>query len=84
MKRVLGRFHHRVSNKLTERQPRKGRGRGWVYPPPEDAMAEAGLQEVETYASRSQNIVAQYIETRDIMYLCLAAKRRPGKISEMR
>ena len=41
-------------------------------------MAEAGLQEVETYVSRRQNTVAQYIATRLIMDLCLAAKRRPG------
>ena len=41
-------------------------------------MAEAGLQEVETYISHHQNTVAQYIATRPIMDLCLAKKRRPG------
>ena len=41
-------------------------------------MAEVGLQEVETYVSRHQNTVAQYIVTRPIMDLCLAAKRSPG------
>ena len=41
-------------------------------------MVEAGLQEVETYVSRCQNIVAQCIATRPIMDLCLAAERRPG------
>ena len=41
-------------------------------------MAEAGLQEVETYISCLQNTVTQYIETRPIMDLCLAGKRRPG------
>ena len=41
-------------------------------------MAEAGLQEVETYVYRLQNKVAQYIATRPIMYLCMAAKRRQG------
>ena len=41
-------------------------------------MAEAGLQEVETYLSRRHNTVAQYIATRPIMDLCLTAKRMPG------
>ena len=41
-------------------------------------MVEAGLQEVETYVSRRHNTMAQYIATRPIMDLCLAAKRRPG------
>ena len=45
----------------------------WAYPPVEDLMLEAGLQEVETYVSRRQNTVAQFIVTRLIMDLCLAA-----------
>ena len=51
MKRVLGGFHHRVAHRLTGQQPRKGRYRGWFYPPLEDAMVEVGLEEVETYVS---------------------------------
>ena len=39
---------------------------------------DAGLQEMETYASLCQNTVAQYIATRPNMDLYLAAKRRPG------
>ena len=41
-------------------------------------MSEVGVQEVETYAARRQNTVAQFIATRLIMDLCLAAARRPG------
>ena len=41
-------------------------------------MVEAGLQEMETYVSRRQNTVAQYIATKPIMDLRLAAKRMPG------
>ena len=41
-------------------------------------MAEAGLQEVDTYVSCRQNMTAQYIETRPIMDLCLAADRILG------
>ena len=50
----------------------------WVYPLLEDAMAEAGLQEVETYASCHQNTVAQFITTRPNMDLCLVAEQIPG------
>ena len=77
MKRVLGRLHHRVDRRLMGWQPRKGQDIGCFYPPLEDAMAEAGLQELETYVSCFQNTVAQYIVTRPIMDLCLAAKQRP-------
>ena len=77
-KRVLGRFHHRVARRLTGRQPWRGRGGVWIKPPLEDVMAEAGLQEVETYVYRHQNTAAQYITARKIMDLCLAEKRRPG------
>ena len=48
-----------------------------------DAMVEAGLQELETYVYYHQNTVAQYIATMPIMGLCLAAKRRPGATVEM-
>ena len=41
-------------------------------------MAEAGLQEVETYVSHRQNTMEKYVATRHIMYLCLMVKRRPG------
>ena len=41
-------------------------------------MTETGLQEVETYVSCRQNTVAQYIVTRPIIYLCLAAKHKLG------
>ena len=83
MQKVMGGFQHRVARRLMVRQPRKGRYRGLVYPPLEDAMAEAGLQEVDTYVSSRQNTVAQYIATRPIMYLFLAAKRRTGPIVAM-
>ena len=46
IRRVLGGFHHRVACRLTEGQPRTGRDGVWIYPQREDAMTEAGLQEV--------------------------------------
>ena len=44
----------------------------------EDAVAEAGLQEVDTYVSRCQNTVTQFIVTRPVMDLYLEADQRPG------
>ena len=75
---VLGGFLCRVAYRLTGRQPRRGRDGFWVYPPLEDAMAETGLQEVETYVSCQQNAFAQFIATRTIMELFLVAEWRPG------
>ena len=49
--RVLGGFHCRVALRLTGRKPRRGRDGVWFYPPLEDTMAGAGLQDVETYVS---------------------------------
>ena len=40
-------------------------------------MTEVGLGEVETYIPRCQKKLAQYIATRPMIDLCLAAKRRP-------
>ena len=41
-------------------------------------MAESVLQEVETYVYRRQNTATQFIATRPIMDLCLAAERITG------
>ena len=46
-------------------------------------MAEAGLQELETYVSHHHNTLAQYIATTTIIDLCLAAKWRLGARVEM-
>ena len=75
---VLGRFHHRVARRLTGRQLRRGQDRGWFYPQMQEAMAQVGLQEAETYVSLCHNTITQYIATRSIMDLCLQIKRSPG------
>ena len=41
-------------------------------------MLEAGVQEVETYVPRRQNTIAQFIATRPIIDLSLAAAQRLG------
>ena len=41
-------------------------------------MAEAGFEEIGTYATRRQNKFTQYIATRPILDLCERSARRPG------
>ena len=82
--RVLGGFHHRVACRLTRWQHCIGRDGKWVYILLEEAMEEERLQKVDTYVSRGQNTVTQFIVTRPIMDLCLAAERRLGSRVENR
>ena len=49
-----------------------------VYPPIGSEMETVGLDEIGVYISRRQNTVSQYIVTRPIMDLCLAAERSLG------
>ena len=58
IERVLGGFYNKVTRRLMGRQPRRVRDGVWIYPPLEDAMAEAEMYEVETYISRHQNTVS--------------------------
>ena len=41
-------------------------------------MRSASIKEINTYVSRRNNTVAQYIYTRPILELCLEVERRPG------
>ena len=45
------------------------RGGTWTYPLLGEAMAEAGMQEVDTYVARFQSTFDQYISTSTIMDL---------------
>ena len=74
--RVLVGIHHSMSHRMTGRKPQKERDGGWVYPLLAETTAEAELQEVETYISRRQDTVTQFIATRPVMDLCWAAERR--------
>ena len=71
-------FHHRVAHILMAHQPRKVLDGMWVYPLLEESKAEACLHEVETYISRLQNTVSQYIITRSIMDLSVLLERSGG------
>ena len=76
--KVLCGFQHRVARSLMGCQPRQGRDAVWVYPPLEDAVAAEGLKELDTYVYHHHNTVAQFIENRPNMDLCLAASRKKG------
>ena len=82
--RTLVGIHHRVAFKLTGDQPRKVLDGIWVYPLLAKVKAEACLNEVETYISRRQNTVSQYIITRSTMDLGVLLEREGvfcGKLS---
>ena len=61
--RMLGGFHHRVLRRLTGNMTQQNLDRMWAHPSLEEAMTEAGVQEVETYVTRRRNTVAQFITT---------------------
>ena len=67
-----------VACRLTGRQTWQGRDGVWIYPLLEEAIAEAGLQELETFVSFHQTTLAQFIATNTIMDQCLATDWRPG------
>ena len=75
--KVLGAFYHRFIRRLTGRMPHWNRVGTWIYPPVGEAVAEVGLQEIETYVTYCQKTVAQYIATSTITYLCLLVGQHP-------
>ena len=78
MEQALDSFQHRVSRRITGRQPRRRRGGIWDYPPLAEAMGGEGFEGIRKYVTRMQNTVAQYILTRPIMNLCERSTWRPG------
>ena len=53
----LGRFHHSVALKMAGIRPIRDTTGRWVYSPPYAAIMLVGLEEVDTYVLRHQNIV---------------------------
>ena len=51
----------------------------WTYPTLEEVMAEAVIQDMETYVALRYNTIPQFIVTRPIMGLCLEEVWRPGE-----
>ena len=63
MERALNIFQKRVTRRLTGRQSKMRGNIIWDYPPLTAAMVEAGFEEIRTYVTRRQNMVAQNIST---------------------
>ena len=61
--------HHRVVRLITGNHPQRLLDGSWEYPSLEEAMQEAGFEEVEAYVPRRNNMVAQYIVLRRILRL---------------
>ena len=68
-------LQHRVARRLTGHQPRKLLYGMWVYSLMAEVKAEEFLHEVDTYISRRQNTVSQYIITRSIIKLGVLLER---------
>ena len=64
--------------------PKLQQDRTCVYSPIGLALAMVRLDEIGVYIDQCLNMVAQYIVTRPIMDLCLAAERNPGIRLSMR
>ena len=77
LEKALASSHHRavqwMASMVLERQLYKTR----VYSPIGVVLATVLLDDIRVYIARLQNTVTQYIMTRPIMELCLAAERRP-------
>ena len=63
---------------MTRKNLWRGVDGSWRYPYLAVVMVEVGLEEVETYVARHQNMFIQYIATHLIMDLCLETDRYPG------
>ena len=75
---VLTLFRHQAVRLKAGMVPKRQRDGTWVYTPIGEALEMLGLDEIRVYISRLQNTVTQYIATRPIIDLFLAAERNPG------
>ena len=50
----------------------------WTYTSAETAREESGLQTMEEYILRRNNMFAQYINTRSLLDMCEGSERAPG------
>ena len=73
----LGSFLHRVARRITRKKPMRRDEGGSEYPPLTAAMDEVGFNETRIYIIKSQDMIAQYIVTRPILYLCKRSVQRP-------
>ena len=69
IRRLLGRFPHRVAKRILEDFPRWQVDGTWYCPPLGYSMRVAVIKDIKKYASRRQNTVAQYFSNIPILYL---------------
>ena len=69
IERALESFMHGAARRITGKQPRRGGGGKWTYPPLKEAMREEGFEGIRKAVTRRQNTVAQYIATQPILDL---------------
>ena len=74
----LENFHHRAVRRMAGMGPKCKRYGTWVYTPIGVELSMVCLEEIGVYISHHQNMVVQYIATRPIMDLCLAAEQKLG------
>ena len=73
LEKALGGFHYWAARKMAVMGPKIQPGGTWVYLSIGAAMKMVVLEEIGVYIAHHQNTVAQYIATRPITDLCLAA-----------
>ena len=78
LEKSLDGFHHRSVRRMEGMAPKNQQDGTRVYTPIGAALAMVGLEEISVYIAYCQNRVAQYIDTRLIMGLCLAADKKLG------
>lgn len=86
MLEILKSFHHRVARRLSGMMPHRAEDGTWTYPPLQEAMEKASLWPMREYVRRRQATVEDYIATRPIYNLCIAADAEPlpGSTSRLR
>ena len=77
VEKALAGFHHQAVLWMAGLVPKHQQDGTWVYPPIGAALAMVGLDNIGVYIKFHHNTVAQYIVTCPVVYLCLAAERRP-------
>ena len=78
MEKYFEGFHHRAVRRMVGMFPKCQWNGTCVYPLIGAVLATVGMDAIDVCIARHQNIVAQYIVTCHIMYLCLAAEQNPG------
>ena len=77
--RTLSGFHHKADLSIVRMKPRRETTDRWEYQNLEAAMAELGIEEVDTYILCLQNTIYHYITTHPILRLYMEAERSGGQ-----